>query len=69
MVTNEQIARINELARKKKTVGLNAEELAEQDMLRKAYIAAFRENLKSELDNIEIVDPDDPRLVKNAAKN
>lgn len=68
MVTNEQIARINELAAKKKTVGLNEEELAEQAKLRKIYIESFRENLKSQLDNIEFVDSSDSRL-KNVTKH
>lgn len=68
MVTKEQIARINELAAKKKATGLSEEELAEQAQLRKIYIASFRENLKSQLENIEIVDSSDPRL-KNGTKH
>lgn len=58
MITQEMIDRINELAKKKKTVGLTEEEAAEQKVLYKEYIAAFRANLKSQLDNIEIVDAD-----------
>ena len=57
MITQAQIDRINELARKSKTAeGLTAEEKEEQQRLRKEYIAAFRANLKSQLDNIEVVD-------------
>lgn len=56
MITQEQINRINELARKSKTVGLTPEEAAEQQRLRREYIDAFKANLKSQLDNIEIVD-------------
>ena len=67
MVTQEQIKRINELAAKKKTQGLSPEELAEQAELRKIYIAAFRENLESQLKNIEFVDSDSPS--KNAQKH
>lgn len=59
MITQEMIDRINELSRKKKTVGLNEEEQAEQKELYKEYIAAFRANLKSQLDMIEIVDDKD----------
>ena len=55
---NEVIARINVLAKKAKTEGLTEEELAEQKVLYKEYIAAFRANLKSQLDCIEIVDDD-----------
>lgn len=57
-ITQEMIDRINELSRKKKTEGLTEEEQAEQKVLYKEYIAAFRANLKSQLDNIEIVDRD-----------
>ena len=56
MITLEMIDRINELSRKKKSVGLTEEEQAEQKVLYKEYIAAFRRNLKSQLDMIEIVD-------------
>lgn len=56
MITQEMINRINELAHKKKSVGLTEEELAEQKSLYKDYIAAFRANLKAQLDMIEIVD-------------
>lgn len=52
----EHIDRINELARKAKTEGLTADETAERDRLRKAYIADFRASLQSHLDNTYIVD-------------
>ena len=64
MVTKEDIARINELAHKKKAEGLTPEEIQEQKILREKYLEAFRANLRSQLENIEIVDPDDPRLKK-----
>ncbi len=51
-----RIDRINELARKAKTTGLSREEEDERQKLRKEYIAAFRENLKSTLDTVVIVD-------------
>ena len=53
-----QIDRINELARKKKTVGLTADELKEQEALRKQYILEFREGLRSQLDNVYIQQED-----------
>ena len=56
MITQEMIDRINVLSRKKRTEGLTEEEQAEQKALYKEYIAAFRANLKSQLDMIEIVD-------------
>ncbi|NDI35625.1 DUF896 domain-containing protein [Chengkuizengella sediminis] len=55
-MNNDQINRINELARKKKTVGLNAQEVEEQKKLRQEYLKSFRKNFRSQLDNIEIVD-------------
>ena len=53
-----RIERINELARKSKTVGLTEEEKKEQAMLRKEYIAAIRMNIRSQLDNISIQEED-----------
>lgn len=52
----EKIDRINYLARKSKTQELTAEEVSEQKALRSEYIAEIRKSLKSQLDNIEIVD-------------
>ena len=62
IITEEMIARINELAHLSKKRALTPAEKQEQKELRQAYLAAFRRNLKSQLDNIEVVDPDDPRL-------
>lgn len=54
----EQIERINELARKSKTTGLTPEEKEEQKKLRAEYIASVRMNLKTQLDNINIQEKD-----------
>ncbi len=57
MVTQQQIDRINELARKSKTPeGLTDEEREEQKMLRELYVASFRESLVGQLENTYIVD-------------
>ena len=45
--------RINELARKEKTVGLTDEEKAEQARLREEFRAAFRKNFALQLENTE----------------
>ena len=42
MITPELIARINELARKKRSEGLTEEELAEQAKLRRIYLETTR---------------------------
>ena len=53
------IARINELAAKAKTPeGLNAEELAERDKLRRIYIDSYKASLVGQLENTYIVYPD-----------
>ncbi|MGN0710056.1 MAG: DUF896 domain-containing protein [Anaerovoracaceae bacterium] len=56
MITKEKIDRINQLAHKSKKEGLTEEEKVEQQLLRQEYIAAFRDNLKAQLDMIEFVD-------------
>ena len=65
-MTEEKIARINELARKSKTVGLTPEEKAEQAVLRKEYLAAIRKSLEAQLDNIYILEEDgsETKLIK-----
>lgn len=57
-MTEEKILRINELARKARTQGLNEDEKAEQKQLREEYIAGFRSSLKAQLDNTIVLNPD-----------
>ena len=52
----KRIDRINELARKAKTVGLTEEECEERDRLRMEYVEAVRKNLRAQLDNTYVVD-------------
>lgn len=54
----EKIDRINELAKKKKKLGLTPEEAVEQKELREEYLANVRKNLRAQLDQIEFVDED-----------
>ena len=56
MITQEQINRINELARKSKAEGLTEEEKAEQATLRRAYIDAVKASLTANLDNTYVMD-------------
>ena len=58
---NEVIARINQLAAKAKAEGLNEEELAERDKLRRIYIDAMKASLTGHLENTTIVYPDGTR--------
>lgn len=52
----KKIQRINELAKKSRTDGLNNDEKAEQASLRAEYLAAIRRNFKAQLDSIEYID-------------
>ena len=58
MVTQKDIDRINELARKSKAEGLTDEEKAEQKALRIKYINGFKASLESQLQGITVVEPD-----------
>lgn len=69
MLTDAELARINELAHKKKTEGLTEEERLEQAHLRVKFLEDFRERFKAQLDNIELVDADDPRLEEQRRRN
>ena len=57
-ITDEKIKRINELYRRSKAEGLTEAEQKEQAELRREYIESFRRNLKSQLDNIDVKNPD-----------
>ena len=56
MITEKDIARINELYHKSKAEGLTEEEKAEQATLRRAYLDAIKGNVRAQLNNIDIVD-------------
>lgn len=58
MMTEEKIARINTLYKKSKTDGLTETEKEEQEKLRQEYIASVRNNLKAQLDQVDVVEKD-----------
>jgi len=58
MKMEERIKRINELYHKSQREGLTEEEKQEQDRLRKEYVANVRANLRAQLDNISVENPD-----------
>ena len=58
MIDNVKIDRINTLAHKAKSVGLTEEEKAEQAELRQEYLAAVRNNLRAQLNNMDIKEKD-----------
>ena len=55
---HETIERINELARKKKTVGLTSAELEEQAALRAQYLKEFRQSMIATLENVRVEQED-----------
>ena len=57
-MTNEKIARINELARKSKPTGLTEAEKAEQQALRQEYVADVKASLRAMLNYTSIQEPD-----------
>ncbi|WP_053366269.1 DUF896 domain-containing protein [Bacillus sp. FJAT-27245] len=73
MLSKEKIARINELARKSKSVGLTGEEAKEQTMLRKEYLEVFRSSMLDTLTNTTIIDPEGndvtPEKIKDRKRN
>jgi uncharacterized protein YnzC (UPF0291/DUF896 family) len=57
MLSKEKMARINELARKAKAIGLTETEAKEQSSLRSEYLAVFRSQMLDTLTNTKIIDP------------
>ena len=59
MITQEQIDRINEFARRVKAgETLTPEETAERDELRRLYVASVKASLTAHLDSVRIVEKD-----------
>ena len=52
----KRLDRIGELAKKAREMPLTEEELCEQKQLRGEFIAAYRENLRQQLENMYVVD-------------
>lgn len=57
-MTEEKIARINELYHKSKAEGLTEEEKREQYMLRQEYIAAIKGAIATQMENVSIEEAD-----------
>lgn len=58
MLDPKKIERINELARKKKTVGLTQVEQDEQLLLRQEYLEAFRGGMRNHIEGLKVIDED-----------
>ena len=57
----KDIDRINELARKKKTIGLTESEVQEHERLRRQYIDEFKANVRMTLEHTYIQESDGTR--------
>lgn len=57
-MTEEKVARINELAKKQKSEGLTDSEKEEQKKLRREYIESYKRSLINELEHTYILYPD-----------
>lgn len=59
MLSEDKMARINELSKKSKEEGgLTLSEQKEQKELRDEYLKAFRSGMKNHIEGAKIVDPD-----------
>ena len=68
-INEADIKRINELYHKSKAEGLTEEEKAEQKKLRDNYVAAIRGNIRSQLENIKVVDENGNEVQLKRRKN
>ena len=69
MPKDELLTRINELAKKAKTVGLTASETVEQKKLRALYLKKFRTNFLTTLKSMKVIDPDGNDVTPQKLKN
>ena len=68
-ITEADIKRINELYHKSKAEGLTEEEKAEQKKLREDDVAAIRGNIRSQLENVKVVDENGNEVPLKRRKN
>ena len=66
-MNENKLERINELYRKSKAEGLTEKEKKEQDLLRKEFVASVKANLRSQLNNIDLVSEDG--TIENLGEN
>lgn len=57
MFPANKLNRINELAKKKKEIGLTEEESKEQSKLRAEYLTFFRSTMVNTIENVKVYDP------------
>ncbi len=69
MLSKKKIARINELAKKAKSVGLNEAEAKEQSKLRQQYLQAVRTSMRKTIENVRVIDEKGNDVTPNKVRN
>ena len=67
-ILKKLIPRINELAHKAKNEGLSKEEEAERAELRKQYLKRFKENMRSQIEMVQIFNKEGKEVTPEKVK-
>lgn len=68
-VLKELIPRINELSKKKKEQGLTEAESAERKDLHQKYLRRFKENMRSQLEMVQVYNKKGKEITPDKVKN
>ena len=69
MFPQNKLNRINELAKKKKEVGLSQDEAKEQSQLRAEYLKFFRSSMVNTIENLKVIDPNGTDVTPQKVKD
>jgi len=69
MFPQNKLNRINELAKKKKEVGLSQDEAKEQTQLRAEYLKFFRSSMVNTIENLKVIDPNGTDVTPQKVKD
>ncbi|HWJ76545.1 MAG TPA: DUF896 domain-containing protein [Niallia sp.] len=69
MFPQNKLNRINELAKKKREVGLSQDEAKEQSMLRAEYLKFFRSSMVNTIENLKVIDPNGTDVTPQKVKD
>ncbi|CAD2076437.1 DUF896 domain-containing protein [Phocicoccus pinnipedialis] len=58
MLEKEQLDRLNALAKKKRELKINKDELEELTTLRQEYLTNFRNSFKKQIEQTKVIDPE-----------
>ena len=69
MFPQNKLNRINELAKKKKEIGLTQDEAKEQSKLRAEYLKHFRSTMVNTIENVKVYDPNGTDVTPQKVKD